>query len=131
MPCVGLLDIYFPPGTELVDGVQAFFTGAAEMLRETDFADARPIATVALEVASTNERLRLVTAEVFEAWIAAGTESFRPFGLSEEAARGLIIAVITSLEGAFVLSRALRSTEPLEAAGAAAVLAARTVLTTA
>jgi hypothetical protein len=61
----------------LVEGVQAFFTGAAEMLRETGYADACPIATVALEVASTNERLRLATAEVFEAWIAAGTESFR------------------------------------------------------
>jgi hypothetical protein len=37
--------------------------------------------------------------------------------------------MVTSLEGAFVLSRALRSTEPLEAAGAAAVLAARTATT--
>jgi hypothetical protein len=81
--------------------------------------------------APTSDFAWSTTAEVFEAWIAAGTESFRPFGVSEEAARGLIIAVITSLEGAFVLSRALRSTEPLEAAGAAAVLAARTVLTTA
>jgi hypothetical protein len=127
----GLLHIYFPPGTELADGVQAFFTGAAEMLRETDYADACPIATVALEVASTNERLRVAAADVFQAWIAAGTDNFRRYGLSEAAARGLIIAMITSLEGAFVLSRALRSTEPLEAAGAAAVLTARTALTTA
>src|ERR1700732_1032049 len=34
-----------------------FFSGAAETLRETDYADPCPIATVALEVASTNEPL--------------------------------------------------------------------------
>ncbi|MFJ7592245.1 hypothetical protein ACIQZO_33745 [Streptomyces sp. NPDC097617] len=41
------------------------FTAAAQTLRELDFADACPIATVALEVASTHEPLRRATAEVF------------------------------------------------------------------
>src|SRR3954451_12384798 len=44
------------------------FAGAAETLTATDFQDACPIATVALEVASTDEVLRRATAEVFEAW---------------------------------------------------------------
>ncbi len=38
---------------DLAGGVEDFFAGAAEVLRQTDYEDACPIATVALEVAST------------------------------------------------------------------------------
>src|SRR5215212_465408 len=55
---------------DMVTGVRDFFDGAAETLRQTDYEDACPIATVALEVASTNDTLRRATAEVFESWIA-------------------------------------------------------------
>ena len=102
------------------------FGAAAARLVETDFADACPIATLALEVASTNEPLRLATAEVFTDWIDTGAGWFRRWGYPEPAARRLAIGFIGALEGAFVLARALRSTEPLEAAKAmmlAAVMA--------
>jgi len=123
-----LFDIFFAPAPDLLSGVEAFFAGAAETLRETDYADACPIATVALEVASTNEPLRKATADVFTAWIEGGTQGFARFGLTEDAARRFTISLVTSLEGAFVLSRALRSTEPLEAAGATVVTAAKAAL---
>ena len=55
-----------------------FFDGAAETLRETGYADACPIATVALEVASTNETLRQATADVFESWIKSATSASYP-----------------------------------------------------
>src|SRR3954469_14650693 len=41
----------------VVGAVEDFFTGAAETLEKTGYEDACPIATVALEVASTNEQL--------------------------------------------------------------------------
>jgi AcrR family transcriptional regulator len=113
---------------DVVTGVHAFFAGAAETLRETDYADACPIAAVALEVASTNEPLRQATAEVFTGWIDAGTEHLVTSGLSRETGRTLMISMLAGLEGAFVLSRALRSTEPLEVAGATAVAAVREAL---
>ncbi|MBN6053893.1 TetR/AcrR family transcriptional regulator [Nonomuraea sp. RK-328] len=100
-----------------VTGVRDFFAGAARTLVETDYADACPIATLALEVASTNEPLRQATADVFTGWIALGTAAFTKAGMGERAARELTIALLSALEGAFVLSRALRSTEPLEVAG--------------
>ena len=50
---------------DLLSAVHDSFVGAAETLHETDYADACPIATVALKVASTNETLRLATADVF------------------------------------------------------------------
>ena len=91
------------------DAVRAVFDGAAETLAATDFADACPITTVALEVADTDEVLRRATAEVFEQWIDALTTRLGD--------RGRALAVLAALEGAFVLCRSLRSTEPLHAAG--------------
>ena len=106
-----------------VAGVRDFFAGAAEVLRETDYADACPIATVALEVASTSEPLRAATAEVFESWITGAAGHLVDAGLADDEARELAILVIAMLEGAFVLSRAMRDTTPVEVAGAAATAA--------
>jgi AcrR family transcriptional regulator len=107
----------------VVEGFSSVFAGAAETLRQTDYMDACPIETVALEVASTNEPLRQATAEVFESWIEAGTRRLAWAGIAPDEARSLAIAMISLLEGAFVLCRATRSTEALEAAGAVATTA--------
>ncbi len=100
------------------DAIRAVFAGAGETLEATDYEDACPIATVALEVASTDDRLRQATADVFEQWTVAVTERLGD--------RDKALAVIAALEGAFVLCRASRSTEPMHAAGemAAALVAA-------
>jgi AcrR family transcriptional regulator len=112
-----LIPAIFDPAPDLVSAVRAFFAGAAEHLRETGYADACPIATVALEVSSSSEPMREACAEVFESWIAAGTERFTAAGLSEPAGRELAIGMIAALEGAFVLARAARSTAALDTAG--------------
>ncbi len=113
-----LVEGVFDAAPDILTGVHDCFAGAAETLRQTSYADACPIATVALEVASTNEPLRLATAEVFESWITSATERFAGAGISQASARELAIGMIAALEGAFVLSRATRTTEPLDVAGA-------------
>ena len=123
-----LVESVFDAAPDVLSGVHDCFDGAAETLRQTSYADACPIATVALEVASTNEPLRLATAEVFEGWISSGTERFAAAGLPEAVARELAIGMIAGLEGAFVLSRATRTTEPLEVAGAHAAAAVKAAL---
>jgi AcrR family transcriptional regulator len=115
-----LLAEYVPPEVDLLEGIRAFFSAAARDLEESDYADACPIATVALEVSSTDEEMRLACAEVFEAWIEAGVWRFGLAGIEPVTARALVIQMLAGLEGAFVLARALRSTEPLERAGEAA-----------
>jgi AcrR family transcriptional regulator len=112
-----LIPAVLDPAPDLVTGVRNFFAAAAAHLRETDYADACPIATVALEVSSSSEVMREACAEVFESWIAAGSQRFEAAGGSPEKARELTIAMVCALEGAFVLARALRSIEPLEIAG--------------
>jgi len=120
-----LIDAFFVPGSDPVAATREFFAGAAQTLRETDYADACPIATVALEVSSTNEPMRQACADVFDGWIDAAAARLVAAGLPRARSRALAISMLASLEGAFVLARALRSTEPVEVAGAAAVAAVR------
>jgi AcrR family transcriptional regulator len=123
-----LIPAVFDPAPDVVTGVRDFFDGAAEHLVETDYADACPIATVALEVSSSSETLREACAEVFESWIAAGTPRFQAAGIDEPTARELTISMLAALEGAFVFARALRSTEPLRVAGALAASAVQSAI---
>ena len=108
---------------DVLTAVGDFFDGAAQTLIETDYADACPIAAVALEVASTNEPLREATADVFDSWIAGATAYFHAVGIPRETARELALSMLCLLEGAFIFCRAMRSVEPLRVAGASAVAA--------
>jgi AcrR family transcriptional regulator len=112
-----LIPAVFDPAPDVVTGVRDFFAGAAQHLVDTGYADACPIATIALEVSSISEPMREACAEVFESWIASGAPRFEAAGASPEQSRELTIAMLCALEGAFVLARALRSTEPLALAG--------------
>ncbi len=123
-----LIEAIFDPAPDVVTAVGNFFAGAAQTLRETDYADACPIATVALEVASTSEPLRRATADVFESWITAAGERFAQAGIRKRAARELAISTLSALEGAFVLCRAMRSTDALDISGAAATARVREAL---
>ena len=123
-----LVEAVWDAAPDVVTAVRDVFAGAAETLRQTDYADACPIATVALEVASTNDVLREATAKVFAAWIESAVQRFVAGGIEPAPARELAIATIALLEGAFVLSRASRTTEALDAAGATAVARVRSHL---
>jgi AcrR family transcriptional regulator len=120
-----LIDAFFIPGGDAEAATRAFFAGAAQTLRDTEYADACPIATVALEVSSTNDPMRIACADVFNGWIDAAAERLAAGGVRAGRARELAISMLASLEGAFVLARALRSTEPVEVAGAAAAASVR------
>lgn len=111
---LALYEAIVPPAESFEQGIAAFFAGAAQTLETTDYADACPIATVAGEIASTHDGLRAATADVFESWLAALS---RDLGGDRERA----IALLALLEGAFLLCRSLRSTEPMEAARLAAL----------
>jgi AcrR family transcriptional regulator len=103
--------------TDLGTAVEGVFTQAAEDMAATGFANMCPVASVAAEVADTVDDLRATSAGVFTEWVDGGTAYFHARGLEEARARELTLALIAALEGAFVLARTLRSTEPLLAAG--------------
>jgi hypothetical protein len=65
---------------------------------------------------------------VTEIWITAATEYFSGAGIDRARARELAFSMLCLLEGAFVFSRAMRTTEPLEIAGATAAAAVEEAL---
>ena len=122
-----LVEAFFPEGADVVNATRTFFEGAAAMIEMTDFADACPIATVALEVASTSEPMREAAAEAFGSWLDVLERRFAEAGMSPTDAREVAVEFFCAIEGAFLLSRTVRSPEPILIAGracAAAVAAA-------
>jgi AcrR family transcriptional regulator len=123
-----LIDAFFKPGEDPVAATRNFFAAAAVTVRESDYADACPIATVALEVSSTSEPMRQACADVFDSWVDGAAQRLGECGLPPKRSRALAFEMIAALEGAFVLARALRSTEPIEVAGAAVTASVRDAL---
>jgi AcrR family transcriptional regulator len=106
-------------GDDPAVAVDVAFAAAAARLVETDYADACPIATVALEVASSNEPLRRVTAEIFDGWLRALDARWRGAGIDEARVRDLSTLFLAALEGGFLLSRAAKDPAPMLALGRA------------
>jgi AcrR family transcriptional regulator len=123
-----LIDLFFKEASDMAQATSDFFAAAGETLIETDYADACPIATLALEVASTSEPLRKATDDVFDSWIERTSGYFAEAGIPPTRARELAVSTLAILEGAFVLSRASRDTKPLQIAGQAAASAVRAAL---
>jgi AcrR family transcriptional regulator len=98
-------------------GIPQLFENAGKLMESQDYSEACSIETIALEVASTNERLRQEAAEVFEGWLSGLAVWFGRLEITEEQSRRMALITLTALEGAFVLCRTLRSTEPLVVAG--------------
>ena len=105
--------------SDLGAAIEGVFAQAAEDIASTGFANMCPVASVSAEVADTVEELRQTAAEVFTWWVEGGAAYFGERGLDAALARRVTLALIAALEGGFLLARALRSAEPLRAAGSA------------
>lgn len=114
-----LVEAFYPEGADVVVATKSFFDGAAMVVEMTGFADACPIATVALEVASTSEPMRRAAAEAFESWLSVLEQRFTEAGVHRRRAREIAVELFCAIEGAFLLSRTIRSTEPINIAGRA------------
>ena len=111
-----------------VEAIRNTFREIARHLVATDYTDACPIATVALEVASNNERLRAATADVFVEWVDAMTIWTSAWTSDSDQARELAHSFVMLLEGALMLSRAARDPQPLYTAGESMVRLLRDVM---
>jgi AcrR family transcriptional regulator len=112
-----LIPTLVDPHDDLGEAVEYVFNQAAADMAETGFANMCPVASVAAEVADTVEELRETAVDIFTGWLDGGTAYFASRGLPDGTARDLTVTLVGALEGAFVLARTLRDTEPLLAAG--------------
>ncbi|MFE3190406.1 TetR/AcrR family transcriptional regulator [Nocardia sp. NPDC059240] len=116
---IQLLPLLMDAHDDLREAIPAAFAAAAETIEQNGWINMCPVGTVAGEVADSEPGIRDVAAEVIQSWIAEGVNYFVRRGLTDTDARELMIALLCALEGAFILSRTLRSKEPLLAAGRA------------
>ncbi|MBF9066810.1 TetR/AcrR family transcriptional regulator [Streptacidiphilus fuscans] len=114
---IQLLPLLLDAHADLAVAIEAAFAAAAEDMENTGWANMCPVGTVTAEVADTEPTLREVAAEVMGTWIDEGSRYLTTRGLSETDSRSVIFAILTAIEGAFVLARGLRSAEPFLAAG--------------
>ena len=96
------------------EAVAAMFSGEAKILRSSGFRLGCPVASVALDVASTTETVHKPYADVFASWINAPAEGIAASGTPRETATDLASYILASLEGATILSRTSKSVKPLE-----------------
>ncbi|MFI0356735.1 TetR family transcriptional regulator C-terminal domain-containing protein [Actinomadura sp. 9N407] len=102
---------------DAAQSVRGFFQLSVDALEQSGWGDGCPIATVALEVASTSEPLRHACAEVFASWQAATVRRFVAEGIEPGRAEELAVYVLAAFEGAIVLSRTAHDTRPLRVTG--------------
>src|SRR5215831_671367 len=116
---IQLLPLLLDQHADLPTAINAAFVAAADDIANTGWANMCPVGTVAAEIADTEPALRQVAAEVIASWADEGTRYLASRGLSPADARTAMYALLTALEGGFLLARAQRSVEPLLAAGRA------------
>ncbi|GAA4087050.1 TetR/AcrR family transcriptional regulator [Nocardioides kongjuensis] len=86
------------------------------IVAESDFRLGCPVSVVTLEMGAESERLRQACATAFESWISPTAAFLEASGVAPDEAHSLATVVVSTIEGAVIVSRALRSTQPLESA---------------
>lgn len=105
--------------------IRAAIEVLADIVLASNFRLGCPVSVVTLEMGAESERLRQACATAFESWITPTAELLAASGLPAAEARGLATAIVSMVEGAVIVSRALRSVQPLEAAADAAEMLLR------
>jgi len=85
----------------------------AETLEASGFSRGCPIATVALECVPESERISAASRDVFASWAAIWTDLLTQAGIAAPRAAVLAELVLSSVQGAMILARVRRSTEPV------------------
>ncbi len=98
-------------------GARAVCRLIAQSLEESSFDNGCPVATVALESAPRSDLLHAACAEVYRAWQAIIEDRLISAGVPRKRAERSATATLAMVEGAMLLSKAYRDTEPLIRAG--------------
>ncbi len=112
-----LIESAMDSGGDVSDAVCTVIGWLAASLRASEFSSGCPVATVALDVASSSERLRVACRDIFVEWRALIERRLAASGYDPARAAGLAMFVLASIEGALLFSRVERDTTPLETVG--------------
>lgn len=93
--------------------VQSFVARIADLVESSGFRAGGPLTTVAMETATTNERLNRCCQEAFAQIEAAFAEKLVASGIAAGRAAELATFITAAIEGGTLLSRTRHSGEPL------------------
>ena len=88
----------------------------AAIISDSGFRLGCPVSVVTLEMGDSSERLRQACATAFESWITPTTALLEADGVGNAQAKSLATVIVSTIEGAAIVSRAMKSTRPLLAA---------------
>jgi len=101
------------------DAVRDFVLNVAHNVEKSGYRAGGPITTVALETASSSERLRELCDAIYTQWRDAFRDRLTMGGIDETAAAQIAQVIIASLEGGILLCRTGRTQQPLRDVAAA------------
>jgi TetR/AcrR family transcriptional repressor of lmrAB and yxaGH operons len=94
--------------------IEAFLGQIAHHMEGSGFQAGGPISTAALEAATTSDRVREACGAAYDQWVAAFRAGLESSGIASATAARLATLIVSAIEGAVVLARVRRSTEPLQ-----------------
>lgn len=94
-------------------GLRDFILTIAENVEASDFSAGSPLTAVAMETATTNERINLACQEAYAMLVTAFQAYFVEQGMDNERASKTATFVTASIEGGIILSRTNHSVEAL------------------
>lgn len=99
------------------EAARAAIEALTTIVSESNFRLGCPVSVVTLEMSADSERLRQACATAFDSWITPTAAFLEASGIAADEARSLATVVVSTIEGAVIVSRAMQSTQPLTAAG--------------
>jgi TetR/AcrR family transcriptional regulator, lmrAB and yxaGH operons repressor len=91
-----------------------FSKALGRWLEKSGFVDGCPITTVCLEMTPQSDTVTASVNAAFRSWQLLWSQYLERSGFSSEQAQALAITVLSALEGAFIFSRAEKSTRPFD-----------------
>jgi TetR/AcrR family transcriptional regulator, lmrAB and yxaGH operons repressor len=91
-----------------------FSKALGRWLEKSRFVDGCPITTVCLEMTPQSDTVTASVNAAFRSWQLLWSQYLERSGFSSEQAQALAITVLSALEGAFIFSRAEKSTRPFD-----------------
>lgn len=106
------IDLLLARDDDPVAALQRWIEVSARILVDSDFTDGCPIATLALEMSHRSPVIQEQVAKGYSSWLDLLTDHLTT--THGDGARDTAEIVLSAFEGALLLSRARRSTEPLD-----------------
>ncbi|MEZ0362753.1 TetR/AcrR family transcriptional regulator [Mycobacterium sp. pUA109] len=95
-------------------GLRRFGDFWSAILHDSDFGSGCPVMSVAVGGSPDDQQLHAAATDIFQRWQHALERGIRADGVEAARAHRLATIVLAALEGAVVLCRAQRSTQPLD-----------------